>query len=153
MLLSAFEVLLLRYTSQEDLVIGCTLVDSPSEHSASRRNAFLLRAHLFGDPSFRDVVSRTGADALEVTPQGSVCLSELTEELTSSLGVQAPTFQVSFSYGSGKSQAARAAAASPAKARVHRGQNKAPRRNMTMMASRRNATVSLRPARTRSSRC
>jgi amino acid adenylation domain-containing protein len=113
-LLSAFEVLLLRYTSQEDLVIGCTLADFPSDHSASRKNAFLLRTHVFDDPSFRDVVSRTCAGALEVTSEGSFSLSELVEELTSSLGVQAPTFQVSFTYGSGKSQGERAAAPSQA---------------------------------------
>jgi amino acid adenylation domain-containing protein len=104
-LLSAFEVLLLRYTSQEDLVIGCTLADS-----ATDQTAFLLRANLFGDPSFRDLASRTYAGALEVTSQGSFSLSELVEELTSGLGVQAPTFQVSFSYGNGKSKAERESA-------------------------------------------
>jgi len=104
-LLSAFQVLLLRYTSQEDLVIGCTLGDFAADHSSSGQNAFLLRADLFGDPSFRDLISRTHAGVLEVMAQGSFALSELAEELTSELGVQAPTFQVSFSFGSEKSQA------------------------------------------------
>ena len=108
-LLSAFQTLLLRYTSQEDLVLGCTLSDFGTGDSVS--TAFLLRADLSGDPSFRDLVSRTYAAALEGTAQGGPCLSELMEELTSQLGVQAPTFQVSFSYGNRNSRAGHEAAA------------------------------------------
>ncbi len=114
-LLSAFQVLLLRYTSQEDLVLGCTLADltvGNDTRSAVSQNAFLFRADLSGDPSFRDLVSRTYTGALEVTAQGSFSLAELVEELTSQLGVQAPTFQVSFSQGIGSLPAERETAAS-----------------------------------------
>lgn len=114
-LLSAFQLLLLRYTSQEDVVIGCRLEDfatSDDGHANSSQNAFLLRADLSGDPTFRDLMSRVYAGALEVTAQGGSSLAELMEELTSRLGVQAPTFQVSFSYGRGTSQLEREAAAS-----------------------------------------
>jgi aspartate racemase len=108
-LLSAFQTLLLRYTSQEDIVLGCTLSDFGTADFVS--SAFLLRADLSGDPSFRDLVSRTYSAALEGTAQGGPSLPELMEELTSQLGVQAPTFQVSFSCGNRNSRAQHGAAA------------------------------------------
>lgn len=58
-LLSAFEVLLLRYTSQDDVMIGCTLPDLSAGVDgalAYTQAAFLLRADLSGDPAFRDLV-------------------------------------------------------------------------------------------------
>jgi amino acid adenylation domain-containing protein len=100
-LLSAFQVLLLRYTSQDDVVIGCALPDLSTGvdgAQASTQAAFLLRADVSGDPAFRDLVSRVYGNVLEAREQARPSLAELSEEMSSALGVQAPTFQVSFSY-------------------------------------------------------
>ena len=103
-LLSAFHALVLRYTSQEDFVIGCTLADpggAINGTSSSRHNAFLLRVDLSGDPIFSDLVSRCYAATLESRMQGRSALADLMEELTADLGVQSPTFQISYSYDNG----------------------------------------------------
>jgi aspartate racemase len=103
-LLSAFEALILRYASQEDFVIGCALAnldDAINGPPSSGYNAFLLRVDLSGDPTFRDLVSRCYAGALESRMQGRSTLADLMEELTADLGVQSPTFQISFSYENG----------------------------------------------------
>jgi amino acid adenylation domain-containing protein len=100
-LLTAFQVLLLRYTSQEDLVVGCALADVGSERDgtlASGQAAFPLRVDLSDDPTFRDLLSRTYATMIEAIEQGSASLAEWVEEVTSDLGVEAPTFQLSISY-------------------------------------------------------
>ena len=102
-LLSAFEALVSRYTSQEDFAIGCRLADLGAAINvvpSSGHNALLLRVDLSGDPMFRDLVSRCYAAALESRMQGRSTLADLMEELTAELGVQSPTFQISFSYES-----------------------------------------------------
>ena len=103
-LLSAFQALVLRYTSQEDFVIGCRLAnldEAINGTPSSGHNAFLLRVDLSGDPTFRDLVSRCYAATLESRMQGRSALADLMEELTAELGVQSPTFQISFSYENG----------------------------------------------------
>jgi aspartate racemase len=104
LLLSAFHALVLRYTSQEDFVIGCTLADlggAINGAPSSGHDAFLLRVDLSGDPVFRDLLSRCYAATLESRRQGRSSLADLMEELTADLGVQSPTFQISFSYENG----------------------------------------------------
>jgi amino acid adenylation domain-containing protein len=101
LLLAAFQVLLLRYTSQDDLVVGCVLGDTGMGREGSvrsRQNAYPLRVDLSDDPTFRDLLSRTYGTALEAIERGSFSLADWVEELTSELGVEAPTFQLSFSY-------------------------------------------------------
>ncbi len=103
-LLSAFQALVLRYTSQEDFAIGSRLADLDGAINgapSSEHNAFLLRVDLSGDPMFRDLVSRCYAATLESRMQGRAALADLMEELTTDLGVQSPTFQISFSYDKG----------------------------------------------------
>jgi len=100
-LLTAFQVLLLRYTSQDDLVVGCMLEDVGTGRDgtlASGQNAFPVRLDLSGDPTFSDLLSRSYTTALEAIERGSSSLADWIEELTSELGVEAPTFQLSFSY-------------------------------------------------------
>src|SRR5580692_1631312 len=103
-LLSAFHAVVVRYTSQEDFVVGCALAnldDAINGTPSSGHNAFLLRVDLSGDPTFRDLVSRCYSGALESRMQGRSTLADLMEELTTDLGVQSPTFQISFSYQKG----------------------------------------------------
>jgi amino acid adenylation domain-containing protein len=102
-LLSAFQALVLRYTSQEDFVVGCRIPDlgGIDDAPSSGHNAFLLRVDLSGDPMFRDFASRSYAATQESRPQGRSSLANLMDELTADLGVQSPTFQISFSYENG----------------------------------------------------
>ena len=103
-LLSALQALVLRYTSQEDFVIGCRLANPQSAingTSSPEHPAFLLRLDLSGDLPFRDLLSRCYAATLESRMHGSSALADLMEELTTELGVQSPTFQLSFSYENG----------------------------------------------------
>jgi amino acid adenylation domain-containing protein len=100
-LLSALQVLVLRYTSQEDFVIGCRLANAINGTSSPEHPAFLLRVDLSGDPPFRELLCRCYAATLESGMHGRSALAGLMEELTTELGVQSPTFQLSFSYENG----------------------------------------------------
>ena len=103
-LLSALQALVLRYTSQEDFVIGCRLANLQSAingTSSPEHPAFLLRVDLSGDPPFRELLCRCHAATLESRMHGRSALADLMEELTTELGVQSPTFQLSFSYENG----------------------------------------------------
>ncbi|HXM64756.1 MAG TPA: amino acid adenylation domain-containing protein [Terriglobales bacterium] len=120
-LLAAFQVLLLRYTSQDDLVVGCMLEDMGTERDgipASGRNAFPLRVDLSDDPTFRDLLARSYATTLEAIERGSSSLADWIEELTSELGVEAPTFQLSFSYELNNPRLERAAAQVPVESSI-----------------------------------
>src|SRR5947209_10028266 len=85
-LLSSFYVLLLRYTSQEDMVIGCS-----SDRDA---NELGLRLDLSGDPPFRSLLSRVTA----ALAHGPFSFRRLGQELRAEPGPHNPIFQVSFSY-------------------------------------------------------
>src|SRR6202049_2077622 len=109
-LLSAFQALVLRYTAEQDFVIGCTFPDPDGANGSQSpgHNAFLLRVELSGDPTFRDLVSRCYAGTLEASMQGGSVLADLMEELTADLGLLSPTFQISFSYENSNLSAERA---------------------------------------------
>ena len=92
-LLGAFHALLLRYTSQEEIVMGCSI---PSSASGNAHDEFLLRADLSGDPSFRNLLKRINSEVLESLAHGSFSLRRLVEHLTSS--AQTLISQISFSY-------------------------------------------------------
>ena len=104
LVLSAFQAVVLRYASQTDFVIGCTLANPGAAINgalSSEQGAFLLRVDLSDDPTFRDLGPRSYAATLESKTHGSSTLADLMEELTAELGVQSPTFQISFSYQHG----------------------------------------------------
>jgi amino acid adenylation domain-containing protein len=97
LLLSAFRVLLLRYTSQEDIVIGCSLpsLNAPVTNGSGRvQREFVLRVDLSGDPTFRTLLQDVNAHVLEALsdadgsprPSGAYPISEPRE-----------AFQVAFS--------------------------------------------------------
>ena len=98
-LLGAVQVLLVRYTSQDDFVMRCSISGLGTEFadvSRDPRAEFLLRADLSGDPSFRNLLRRLSSNVLESLGYGSIPLRQLAEHLTPS--AQALISQVSFSY-------------------------------------------------------
>ena len=100
---AVFQVLLHRYTGQEDF-----LVTSPSANRQRREfesligpfaNPLLLRADLHGDPTFRDLLGRVRSVALEAFSNQDIPFEMLLDEF------QAPRLQVNFHYDSGLQQA------------------------------------------------
>ncbi|HEX7240562.1 MAG TPA: condensation domain-containing protein, partial [Longimicrobiaceae bacterium] len=100
-LLAAFEVLLLRYTGQEDMVVGSLAANRSHPGTLDLVGYFLntvaLRARLDGDPSFRALLGRVrevslGADAHQYLPFDAL-LEELHVERDPSRN---PLFQTMF---------------------------------------------------------
>ena len=98
-----FQVLLSRYTGQEDF-----LVTSPSANRSRREfesligpfaNPLLLRANLRGDPTFRELLGRVRNVAVEAFSNQDIPFEMLLDEF------QAPRLQVNFHYDSGLQQA------------------------------------------------
>lgn len=97
-----FQVLLSRYTGQEDF-----LVTSPSANRPRREfesligpfaNPLLLRANLRGDPTFRELLGRVRNVAVEAFSNQDIPFEMLLDEF------QAPRLQVNFHYDSGLQQ-------------------------------------------------
>lgn len=99
-LLSAFQVLLLRYTAQEDFLIACSLADVGSPASGEPEGSgteFVLRADISGDPTFRSLVKRMNASVLGALSQG-FALGQLLQEVPAEQRVRNHLFRISFSY-------------------------------------------------------
>ncbi|HWM25442.1 MAG TPA: condensation domain-containing protein [Chthoniobacterales bacterium] len=101
---AVFQVLLHRYTGQVDF-----LVTSPSANRDRRDfeslvglfvNPLLLRADLRGDPSFRELLGRVRAGALEAFSNQDIPFESLLDEF------QAARLQVNFHYDGGLQQPA-----------------------------------------------
>jgi amino acid adenylation domain-containing protein len=99
LLLGAFQVLLVRYTAQEEVVMGCSIPGSTAtsgDDSMNSHDEFWLRADLSGDPSFRNLLRRINSNVLEALACGSFPLQRLAEHLGPS--AQTLISQVEFSY-------------------------------------------------------
>ncbi len=96
-LLSAFQVLLLRYTSQEDALVRCSFSDG-SVSDACGDIDFQLRADLSDDPGFRVLVRRTYALVQNELLQKDVPLRHLPGVSESRPHLSGDASQVSFSY-------------------------------------------------------
>jgi non-ribosomal peptide synthetase component F/thioesterase domain-containing protein len=99
---AVFQVLLNRYSGQEDF-----LVTSPSANRQRREfesligpfvNPLLLRANLRGRPTFRELLGRVRSVALEAFSNQDIPFEMLLDEF------QAPRLQVNFHYDSGLQQ-------------------------------------------------
>ncbi|HEY0734202.1 MAG TPA: condensation domain-containing protein, partial [Herpetosiphonaceae bacterium] len=102
-LLAAFDVLLLRYTGQSDIVVGSPI--SGRNRGELERlvglfvNTRLLRADLSGNPSFEEVLRRVQQVALETFAHQDIPFEKLVEELQPQRDPsRSPLFQVAFNF-------------------------------------------------------
>ncbi len=101
LLLSAFGVLLSRYTGQEDLVIGTPLSVRAHAQCEGLIGLFLntlpLRLDLSGNPSFTELLQRTRKHALAAYQHGEVPFEDLLQALHIDRALNhTPLFQVLF---------------------------------------------------------
>ena len=102
-LLAAFKILLHRYTSMVDILIGIPIANRSRVDVESLIgyfvNTLVLRTDLSGNPSFRDLLARVRKIALEAYGHQNLPFEKLLEELKleRNLG-HSPLFQVMFSF-------------------------------------------------------
>ena len=100
-LLAAFQTLLLRYTGQEDIVVGSQI---PGRSGAENEdligfsaNTLVLRTDLSGDPTFRELLQRVREVALGAHAHQDLPFEKMVEELQPGRDLgQDPLFQVLF---------------------------------------------------------
>src|SRR5262249_47257520 len=100
-LLSAFKVLLSRWTGVKDLVVGTDVANRNQAQTEGLIGFFLnhlvLRTDLSGDPSFREVVSRVRESCLGAYGHQDLPFDRLVEVLRPERSVShTPLFQVLF---------------------------------------------------------
>ncbi len=100
-LLAAFQVLLYRYTQQEDIAIGSPIANRNrseiEELIGFFVNSLVLRTDLSGNPTFREVLSRVKDVALGAYAHQDLPFEKLVEELHPERNLnQNPLFQVVF---------------------------------------------------------
>jgi amino acid adenylation domain-containing protein len=100
-LLAAFQILLYRYTQQEDIAIGSPIANR--NHSEIEGligffvNSLVLRTDLSGNPTFRELLSRVKEVALGAYAHQDLPFEKLVEELHPERNLnQNPLFQVVF---------------------------------------------------------
>jgi amino acid adenylation domain-containing protein len=100
-LLAAFQVLLARYSGQEDVVVGSangnrSLVET-ERMLGLFVNTIVLRTDVSGDPTFRELVSRVRRTALDAVAHGDVPFEKLVEGLRPPRDLsRSPVFQALF---------------------------------------------------------
>ncbi|AVH63935.1 non-ribosomal peptide synthetase [Nostoc sp. 'Peltigera membranacea cyanobiont' N6] len=100
-LLAAFQVLLSRYTQQEDIAIGSPIANRNRSEIEGLIgffvNSLVLRTDLSGNPTFRELLSRVKEVALEAYNHQDLPFEKLVEELHPERNLnQNPLFQVVF---------------------------------------------------------
>ncbi len=102
-LLGAFQVLLHRYTGQEDIVVGTPIANR--RHSEIEGliglfiNVLVLRSDLSGNPTFRDLIKRVREVALGAYDHQDLPFGKLVEELHPGRNLSySPLFQIMFAY-------------------------------------------------------
>ena len=103
-LLAAFQVLLYRYSGQEDLAVGVPIAGRSRPELEGLIgffvNMLVLRGDLSGAPSFKDYLARVRAWALEAYAHQELQFEKLVEELAPKRDLSRnPLFQVSFTKG------------------------------------------------------
>ena len=93
--LTAFQVLLLRYTSQEEMIIGCSLRTAEAPLTSFD---FLVRGDLSGDPMFRHVLERVNSELQTGLEHQQFALEDMVRVLSGDKDTASSMFQVSFSY-------------------------------------------------------
>jgi amino acid adenylation domain-containing protein len=98
--LSAFGVLLHRYTSQDTILIGCSLASTePWANNDSRHlpHDLIVRTHLSGDPAFRSLLEDISTQVIEAAAHDDISLLQLVQQHTNS-GADGAIFRTAFSY-------------------------------------------------------
>jgi amino acid adenylation domain-containing protein len=84
-LLAAFQTLLLRYTQQEDLVVGTPIANRNQSETEGLigyfANTLVLRSDLSGNPTFRELLKRVREVSLEAYAHQELPFEKLVEEL------------------------------------------------------------------------
>ncbi|HEU4556898.1 MAG TPA: amino acid adenylation domain-containing protein, partial [Longimicrobium sp.] len=99
--LSAFQVLLSKYSGSEDIVVGSPTAGRTRKEVAGLIgffvNTLVLRAHLGGDPSFREVLRRVREATLDAHEHQELPFEKLVAELQPERSLShSPLFQVLF---------------------------------------------------------
>ncbi|HET6233025.1 MAG TPA: amino acid adenylation domain-containing protein, partial [Longimicrobiaceae bacterium] len=100
-LLAAWQVLLARYSGQEDVVVGTTIANRTRREVEGLvgffANTLALRGDLGGDPAFRDVVRRARESTLGAYAHQDLPFEKLVDELDVGRSLShSPVFQVMF---------------------------------------------------------
>jgi amino acid adenylation domain-containing protein len=101
-LLAAFQTLLMRYTRQDDIVVGVA-TQSPEEDDAQEMNqsfggSVAIRTDISGDPSFRQLLARVNNDANSAREHQNVPWDRVVEVVQPDRDASRhPVFQVLFS--------------------------------------------------------
>ena len=100
-LLAAFQTLLYRYTSQEDIVVGSPIANRNRTEIEGLIgffvNTLVLRTDVSGNPSFRELLGRVRKTALDAYEHQDLPFEKLVEELKPERSLSySPLFQVMF---------------------------------------------------------
>src|SRR6185312_2190325 len=99
--LAAFQVLLMRYSGQEDFGVGTVVANRKRKETKGLIGFFLntlvIRANLGGEPTFRDVLRRVRESVLGGYENQDLAFEKLVEDLAPNRDVsRSPVFQVAF---------------------------------------------------------
>jgi amino acid adenylation domain-containing protein len=102
-LLAAFQILLYRYTGQEDIPVGTPIAGRTRPETESLIgffvNTLVLRTDLSGNPSFREILARVRKVALEAYNHQDLPFEKLVEDLNPDRTLsQTPLFQALFAF-------------------------------------------------------
>ncbi|GHO70206.1 hypothetical protein KSC_090980 [Ktedonobacter sp. SOSP1-52] len=102
-LLAGFQVLLLRYSGQHDIVVGTSIANRRQQELEGLIGCFVntlpLRCDLSGDPSFREVLARIHEVTLQAYAHQDVPFEQLVAQLPLERDLsQQPLFQVAFEF-------------------------------------------------------
>jgi len=109
-MLAAFQILLSRYTNQEDIVVGSPIAGRNRAETEGLIGYFInmlaLRTDLSGDPTFRKLLGRVREVALGAYAHQDLPFEKLVEELQSERDIgRHPVFQVMFAVQNAPQQA------------------------------------------------